>query len=53
MLDGTPIERYEFIRGEKIDLGDDLAQQTQYFKMMRLLDHYRIVAPAPIRLFKK
>src|SRR5262249_28480969 len=48
LLGGKPIEQHEFIRGEKVDLGDDLAQQRQYFKMMRLLDHYRIVAPVPI-----
>lgn len=48
LLGGKPIEQHEFIRDEKVDLGDDLAQQTQYSKMMRLLGHYRIVAPVPI-----
>ena len=48
LLGGKPIERHAFIRDEKVDLGDDLAQQTRYFRMIRLLHHYGIVAPIPI-----
>jgi len=48
LLGGKPIERHAFIRGEKVDLGDDLAQRTRYFRMIRLLHHYGIVAPIPI-----
>jgi hypothetical protein len=48
LLGGKPIEQHEFIRGEKVDLCADLAQQMQHSKMMRLLGHYGIVAPVPI-----
>src|SRR5262245_28025457 len=44
LFGGKPIERLAFIRGEKVDLGDDLAQRTRYSRMMSLLNHYGIVA---------
>jgi hypothetical protein len=46
LLGGKPIERHVFVQGEKIDLGDEPAWERQYFKMLCLLDHYRIVAPS-------
>ena len=46
VLGGKPIERHVFVQGEKIDLGDEPAKR-QYFKMLRLRDHYGIGGPVP------
>ena len=45
-LFGGPLERHVFIRGEKIDLGDEL-REFQYSRMHALLDHYGIVGHVP------
>ena len=45
-LFGGPLERHVFIRGEKIDLGDEL-RETQYLRMHALLEHYGIVGHVP------
>jgi hypothetical protein len=45
-LFGGPLERHVFIRGEKIELGDEL-REFQYLRMHALLEHYGIVGHVP------
>jgi hypothetical protein len=46
LLRGKPIKRYEFIAGEKIDVGD-IPRVEQFAKMMLLLGNYGIVGHVP------
>jgi hypothetical protein len=47
LFGGKPIERHIFIGGERIDLDDELLQESQYVAMQSLLQHYGIVGHVP------
>src|SRR5262245_11333880 len=47
LLGSKPIERHLFLRDEKIDLGEESTQESQYLRMLLLRNHYGIGGPIP------
>jgi hypothetical protein len=47
LLGGKPIERHIFMQDERIDLGDELLREIQYWRMKSLLHHYGIPGHVP------